>query len=403
MPAEHPRPRPGALRDVALEFLRLGLTSFGGPVAHLGYFRQTFVERRKWLDEAEYADLVALCQFLPGPASSQVGIGIGFRQAGYPGALAAWVGFTAPSVVLLLAFAYGIGQFHDLVGSGLLHGLKIAALAVVALAVWNMAKNLAPDRPRRAIAVLAAVAVLLIPNSLAQIAVLGLAGLWGIVRHKDAAPAAPPAEEIRLGNRAVARLLLALFVALLIVLPLLAAATGDPALRVADQFYRAGALVFGGGHLVLPLLQAQLVPDFLSRDTFLAGYGAAQAVPGPLFSFAAFAGAELDRPPNGLPGALLALGAIYLPSFLLVLGALPFWTRLRRNARLRSGLDAANAAVVGLLIAALYDPVFVAAVEKPRDLAVTLLALAALALLRLPPWLVVVLSAAAGYGLSLIP
>ena len=387
----------GALASVALAFLRLGLTSFGGPVAHLGYFRDAFVVRRKWLSEQHYADLVAFCQFLPGPASSQVGIAIGFERAGYLGAVTAWAAFTLPSVVLLLLFAFGLSHWPGLAGIGVLHGLKLAALAVVAQAVWSMAKSLAPDTPRRVVAVLAAVAVLLFPVPIVQILVLLAAGLWGARRRPVAVETAEIAGSPIAENRLVAISLAGVFILLLVVLPLLAATTGDSSLRVADIFYRAGALVFGGGHLVLPLLQAQLVPPgLISANTFLAGYGAAQAVPGPLFSFAAFAGAMLNGSPSGLPGAALALAAIYLPSFLLVLGLLPYWYRLRRLARLRATLDSANAAVVGLLLAALYDPVFVSAVGRPVDLAIALLALAALLLAKLPPWLVVAGCAAAG-------
>ena len=389
------------LAEVGTEFLRLGLTSFGGPVAHLGYFREAFVVRRQWLSERHYADIVALCQFLPGPASSQVGIAIGFERAGYLGALLAWAGFTLPSALLLLGFAYGLGQWGLLSDPGLLHGLKLAALAVVAQAVWSMGKSLAPDTPRRLIAVLAAAAVLVFPGGSPPIGVLLLALAGGALFAIGTATAAASEPVAEPENRRIAATLLVAFVVMLIGLPLLVALTGNPVLVIADKFYRAASLVFGGGHVVLPLLQAELVPPgLLPRDVFLAGYGATQAVPGPLFSFAAFAGAELTAPPNGLFGAALALFAIYLPSFLLVLGALPFWYRLRQIGRLRAGLDAANAAVVGLLLAALYDPVFVGAVRRPGDFALALLALAALTLLKLPPWLVVLLSAAAGLGVA---
>ncbi|MDR3473659.1 MAG: chromate efflux transporter [Devosia sp.] len=396
--AGDPGPR---LLAVTLEFLRLGLTSFGGPVAHLGYFRQAFVVRRKWLSEQHYADIVALCQFLPGPASSQVGMAIGFERAGYLGAIGAWAAFTLPSVVLLLAFAFGLEHWAGLAPSGALHGLKVAALAVVAQAVWSMARHLAPDRPRQIVMALAAAAVLLLPSGPMQLAVMAMAALWGALLGRSG-PVPPEAEGAVIAeNRGVAAGLLVVFFAVLIGLPLLAGWTGNPVLRVADIFYRAGALVFGGGHLVLPLLQSQLVPTgLMARDVFLAGYGATQAVPGPLFAFAAFAGATLLAPPNGVGGAALALVAIYLPSFLLVLGVLPFWYRLRGNVRLRSALDGVNAAVVGLLVAALYDPVFTGAVGRPADLALAVLALAGLALLRLPPWLVVLLCAGAGTALG---
>jgi chromate transporter len=371
-------------------FLLLGLTSFGGPVAHLGYFRTELVERRRWLDDAAYADLVALCQFLPGPASSQVGIAIGKLRAGYWGGIAAWLAFTLPSVILLLAFAYGAAQLAD----GVLHGLKLAALAVVTQAVWAMSKSLAPDMKRRLIALTAAAIALLLPSGATQLALILAASAAGYLLS-------PPAASPRLSFDRTATVLLALFFGLLLVLPLLAA-TGNSWLVVAEKFYRTGSLVFGGGHVVLPLLEAELVsPGLIDRNLFLAGYGAAQAVPGPLFAFAAYVGALLHAPPNGIAGALLGLGAIYLPSFLLVFGALPYWQSLRANPRLRAGLDLANAMVVGLLLATLCDPVFTSAVFGPLDLAWGVAALGLL-LLRTPPWLVVLLSAAAGAGLSLL-
>lgn len=383
--------------EVFLAFLQLGLTSFGGPVAHLGYFRQAFVVRRQWLSDADYADLVALCQFLPGPASSQVGIAIGRMRAGYAGAFAAWLAFTLPSVLLLLAFAYGLSAFPWLADQKVLHGLKVAALAVVAQAVWSMSRTLTPDRPRQALGLLATIAVLLLPGSFTQVGVLALALAWGFLRSKGAT--GETSEGPQPGRRMGAALLVVFF-ALLVGLPLLAALTGNSALEVFDRFYRTGSLVFGGGHVVLPLLQGELVDTgLIDRDLFLAGYGAAQAVPGPLFSFAAYAGALLKAPPNGLAGAALALVGIYLPSFLLVLGALPFWHGLRANPRMRSGLDAANAAVVGLLLAALYDPVFTSAVLGPRDFALALVALGALTLLRFPPWLLVIVAAATYWAL----
>lgn len=383
--------------EVFLVFLQLGLTSFGGPVAHLGYFRQAFVVRRQWLSDADYADLVALCQFLPGPASSQVGIAIGRMRAGYAGAFAAWLAFTLPSVLLLLAFAYGLSAFPWLADQKVLHGLKVAALAVVAQAVWSMSRTLTPDRPRQALGLLATIAVLLLPGSFTQVGVLALALAWGFLRGKGATG---ETSEGPLPGRRTGAALLVVFFALLVGLPLLAALTDNSALEVFDRFYRTGSLVFGGGHVVLPLLQGELVDTgLIDRDLFLAGYGAAQAVPGPLFSFAAYAGALLKAPPNGLAGAALALVGIYLPSFLLVLGALPFWHGLRANPRMRSGLDAANAAVVGLLLAALYDPVFTSAVQGPRDFALALAALGALTLLRFPPWLLVILAAATYWAL----
>ncbi len=381
-------------------FLLLGLTSFGGPVAHLGYFREAFVVRRRWLSEGDYGDLVALCQFLPGPASSQVGIAIGWQRAGLTGALAAWVAFTAPSVILLYAFALGAGFWHGPLAEGVLHGLKLAALAVVAQAVWQMAQRLTPDWPRRVVALVASAIVLLVPWAPISVLVIAMAGIIGAAFPVRGAVASPPPA----GRPHPAALItLAAFFILLVLLPLLAATTHDPALDIATRFYRTGALVFGGGHVVLPLLQNELVtPGLIDRDLFLAGYGAAQAVPGPLFSFAFYAGDQLRGWPNGIAGGLLALVAIYLPSFLLVLGALPYWTRLKTVPQLRAALDIANAAVVGLLLAALCTPVFTSAVFSPLDLAIAIIALAALGV-RVPPWLVVFGCAALGAALSLTP
>jgi len=383
----------GTVTEVFLAFLSLGCTSFGGPVAHLGYFRTEFVERRRWLDDAAYADLVALCQFLPGPASSQVGIALGKLRAGYPGAIAAFVGFTLPSVLLLLAFAFGATALTGPVADGALHGLKLAALAVVAQAVWGMAKSLTPDWPRRGVALVTALLALLVPSAITQVALIALAATIGLARPAPPSQLTPP--------RRADLVWLGLFVALLIALPLLAL-TGDPTLTIVEKFYRTGSLVFGGGHVVLPLLEAELVtPGLIPRDLFLAGYGAAQAVPGPLFSFAAYTGALLTNPPNGLWGATLALLAIYLPSFFLVFATLDWWQSLRRNTRLRNGLTLANAAVVGLLLATLYDPVATSSITAWPDL---IWAAAALILLfrKFPPPLVVLLSALVGAGLSLI-
>ena len=385
------------LAEIFLAFLSLGLTSFGGPVAHLGYFHAEFVTRRKWLGETDYADLVALCQAIPGPASSQVGIAIGYRHASLPGAIAAFIGFSLPSVLMLYAIALGAGLWNTDLARGMLHGLKLAALAVVALAVWQMATKLAPDWPRRAVAVIAAALILIVPLNAMPVVVIGIAALAGSLL-----PAAPtPPSTATAPHPAAAGALIA-FVMLLIALPILANITGSPAVDIFDRFYRTGALVFGGGHVVLPLLEGELVaPSLIDRDLFLAGYGAAQAVPGPLFSFAFYAGTLLHNPPNGIPGGLLALGAIYLPSFLLVLGALPYWERFRSIRRLRSALDIVNAAVVGLLLAALIDPVFTSSVSSVLDVAIALAALAAL-YLRVPPWPVVIACGALGAVLTLL-
>jgi chromate transporter len=385
---------------VFLVFLRLGLTSFGGPVAHLGYFREELVVRRRWLSERNYADLVALCQFLPGPASSQVGMALGLARAGYPGALAAWLGFTLPSAVALILFALGLAHWGDAVPAGLLHGLKVVAVAVVAQAVWGMARSLCPDVPRTSLMAVAACAVLWWSSAWAQFLVLALAalvGLWTLAPGQGAAHEPLP---IPVGRRA-GMAWLALFVALLLGLPWAAAVFPHATLAVADAFYRAGSLVFGGGHVVLPLLQAELVPTgWVDQDTFLAGYGAAQAVPGPLFTFAAFLGASLQMGPQGVWGALVCLLAIFAPSFLLVAGALPFWEGLRAHPRMRAALAGVNAAVVGLLVAALYQPVWTSAIHTPQDVALALLAGVALMAWKLPPWLVVAASAGAGWWLG---
>ena len=388
-------------REVFLAFLRLGLTSFGGPVAHLGYFREDIVERRRWLDERAYADLVALCQFLPGPASSQVGIGIGLYRAGLPGAFAAWLGFTMPSAIALALFAMGIEAFGDALGTGWLHGLKVAAVAVVALAVWGMARTMANDRPRATLAVAAAALVLGFPGTLGQIAAIVLGAIAGLVfLREEAAPARAAAPALPHGHFSAAACILAFFL-LLFGLPLAASALHRQDIAVASAFYRAGSLVFGGGHVVLPLLRASVVPPgWVSDDLFLAGYGAAQAVPGPLFTFSAYLGAVLNQPPNGWTGAALCLVAIFLPSFLLVIGALPFWESLRARPAAQAALRGVNAAVVGLLLSALYDPVWKSGVLGARDFVLAAAALVLLAIWKVPPWAVVILSALAGAGLA---
>ncbi len=393
-------PRDGTAGEVFLVFLRLGLTSFGGPVAHLGYFREAFVARRGWLDDRAYADLVALCQFLPGPASSQVGIAIGLSRAGLAGAAAAWLGFTLPSALLLIGFGYGILAAQGTLPAGLLQGLKIVAVAVVAQAVWGMAKSLCPDLPRAGFALVAAIALLLLPLPALQVGVLVLAGLAGLVLLPATADGAHGSFPVPVG-RGLAIAALALFALLLVALPLLRLAEPAHWLALVDSFYRSGALVFGGGHVVLPLLEAATVdPGWVGRDTFLAGYGAAQAVPGPLFTFAAYLGTVGGPLPNGWAGGLLCLAAIFAPAFLLVVGVLPFWDSLRRNAAARRALAGVNAAVVGLLLAALYDPVWTAAIAGPQDVALAIAAFGLLVLARLPPWLVVLLGAAGGWGMT---
>jgi chromate transporter len=395
-----PAPPDRTAWQVFLVFLRLGLTSFGGPVAHLGYFRTEFVERRRWLGEAAYADLVALCQFLPGPASSQVGLALGLMRAGYAGALAAWAGFTLPSALALIALALGIAQAGEAVPGGALHGLKVVAVAVVAQAVWGMARSLCPDAPRRALMVASAALLIAWPGTVTQLLAIGVAAVIGLLWLQPAADAPHEPLSVPIGRRAGAAWL-ALFFALLAVLPLLLAVFPSPALAVVDAFYRAGALVFGGGHVVLPLLQASVVPTgWVGSDTFLAGYGAAQAVPGPLFTFAAFLGASMHTAPTGWAGGLLALAAIFTPAFLLVAGALPFWDGLRARPGARAALMGVNAAVVGLLLAALWDPVITSGIRGVGDALLALAALVALMRWKWPPWVVAAGCATIGWVMA---
>lgn len=392
-------PQRGTAAEVFRVFLGLGLTSFGGPVAHLGYFREAFVVRHKWISDRAFADLVALCQFLPGPASSQVGMAIGLMRAGYLGLLAAWAAFTLPSAIILVAFAYGAGTLEAVAGTGWIQGLKAAAVAVVAHAVLGMARSLTPDKQRATIAAAGMIGAMLIPFAAGQVLVIVLGGLIGLAWLR---PAVGPAEEDEALAVAVRRrtalLFLALFLALLVILPILAAAMPDATLRLIDGFYRAGSLVFGGGHVVLPLLQAEVVgTGMVDREAFLAGYGAAQAVPGPLFTFAAYLGAVMQTPPSGIVGASIALIAIFVPSALLILGALPFWDRLRSAPLAQRALAGVNAAVVGLLAAALYDPVFTEGVTSPLAMAIAAACFVALAAWRVPAWAVVIAAGMVGY------
>lgn len=387
---------------VFLIFLRLGLTSFGGPIAHLGYFRDEFVVRRQWLSERSYADLVALCQFLPGPASSQVGIALGLSRSGYAGALTAWLGFTLPSAITLILFALGIASYGDAMPAGVLHGLKVVAVAVVAQAVWGMARNLCPDAPRISIMAAATCFVLLVPSAWGQVSAIVLAAIVGLLLFKPQQGEAHDPLPISVRRR-IGLFWLALFFVLLLGLPLLTAVIPIQTLAMVDAFYRAGSLVFGGGHVVLPLLQAEVVPSgWVDNDPFLAGYGAAQAVPGPLFTFAAFLGASMNHAPTGWLGGLICLLAIFAPSFLLVMGALPFWEYLRRNLRTRAALLGINAAVVGLLLAALYQPVWTSAIHGPKDFGLALVAMVTLIFWKLPPWLVVLSSGVLGWLLSTV-
>ena len=380
----------------------LGLTSFGGPVAHIGYFREAYVVRKRWLDEETFAGLVALCQFLPGPASSQLGIAIGIRRAGLLGGFAAWLAFTLPSAAALILFAYGVQSLGDQTDAGWLQGLKVVAVAVVALALWGMARTLAPDRPRVTIAALAAIALLAAPGIAAQLAVIAGGGLLGLALLRTDDSSLTQADARR-GTPWLAVVALLAFFALLIALPVAARVVDSGALAVADSFYRAGSLVFGGGHVVLPLLEAEVVPPgWATKDEFIAGYGAAQAVPGPLFTFAGYLGAAMEVVAPRWLGGLLALGAIFLPSFFLVVGVLPFWERLRGVARVRQALMGVNAAVVGLLLAALYDPVWTSAIRAAEDFALAVAAFTLLAFWRVPPWAVVALAAGAGALLAAV-
>ncbi|MFW7342598.1 chromate efflux transporter [Pollutimonas sp. H1-120] len=390
---------------VFLAFLRLGLTSFGGPVAHLGYFRDEFVTRRQWLDDRNYADLVALCQFLPGPASSQTGMAIGLARAGYAGAFAAWLGFTLPSAAAMILFALGMASWGDFVSPGFLHGLKIAAVAVVAQAVWGMGSRLCTDNLRIGLAIGAACLTLLWPGPAGQMAAMAVAASLGMLWFKPAdIQARSPGHLSFPISRTAGLAWLLLFAALLIGLPIAAQATGSIMLAIFDAFYRAGSLVFGGGHVLLPLLQAEVVPKgWVSDATFLAGYGAVQAVPGPLFTFAGFLGASIDTGINGVVSGIWGITAIFVPSFLLVCGALPFWNQFRRNRRMRAAMDGVNAGVVGLLLAALYQPVWASAIMRPADFSLGLLAFGALMYFRVPPWLVVAASGLAGSLLATLP
>ena len=393
-------PPGGSSIEVLRIFAKLGFTCFGGPIAHIGYFRDEFVVRRKWIDEHAYADLVGLCQLLPGPASSQVGFSIGLMRAGYLGGLAAWAGFTLPSAVALTLFAYGVGALTGPTGAGLLHGLKLTAVAIVAQAVWGMARTLCPDRERGSIAAVAALIVLLTPSSIGQIGAImlgGIAGLW-LCRSGATIPSRHRAMPV---SRTAGVVALACFLVLLVGLPVLRGLTGSPGIALFEAFYRSGALVFGGGHVVLPLLrEAFVTPGWLSDDAFLAGYGAAQAVPGPLFTFAAYLGTVVSPEPHGAAGAALGLIGIFLPGILILLGALPFWDSFLKQASTLALTRGVNAAVVGLLGAALYNPVWTSSVKTPGDFSIVLVAFVLLVAWRAPPLLVVAISAIGGILLA---
>ncbi|CAM2877955.1 chromate transporter [Paenibacillus sediminis] len=391
--------RAAQLIEVLLVSTKLGLTSFGGPTAHLGYFYNEYVHKKKWLDEKSYADLVALCQFLPGPASSQVGIGIGTIRAGVLGGLVAWLGFTLPSVIVLVLFALLL-QGYNVSGAGWIHGLKIVAVVIVAQAVLSMGQKLASGRTRATIAALTAVITLLWHTSYTQIVLIVLAGIAGmlIYRHNESLDNTGRTINLTVPvNRRFAISCLGLFFGFLIVLPILRQWTNSEWITMFDSFYRAGALVFGGGHVVLPLLQNEIVPlGWLSKEDFLAGYGVAQAVPGPLFTFAAYLGAMI----TGIPGAIVATIAIFLPAFLLVIGALPFWYAVRNNSRVQGILFGVNAAVVGILMAALYDPLWISSIVQPVDFALAVVLFLLLQFWKMPPWFVVAIGLIGGYFTS---
>ncbi|WP_209124711.1 chromate transporter [Alkalihalobacillus sp. BA299] len=386
-----------SLLEILLVSTRLGFTSFGGPIAHLGYFHNEYVRKRKWMDEKSYADLVSLCQFLPGPASSQVGIGVGVMRAGLLGGILAFIGFTLPSVIALIIFAITLNQF-GFGEYGWIHGLKIVAVVVVAHAILGMAKNLTPDLQRRTIALFAIVLTLLWQTAFSQVGIILLSGFIGYLLYKQQTIDASPSNSQFPFSRRFAYGCLTLFFGLLILLPILREATSINWIAMFDSFYRSGAFVFGGGHVVLPLLEREFVPTgWLTEEQFLAGYGAAQAVPGPLFTFAAYIGAVI----NGWQGGLLATVAIFLPAFLLILGTLPFWDTLRRNPNIKGALMGVNAAVVGILIAALYHPIWTSSILTAIDFAFAAVLFSMLVYWKLPPWVIVLTGAIGGFLLSL--
>ena len=392
-----PKSKTEALLEVFAVSAKLGLTSFGGPIAHLGYFHDEYIRRRKWMDERSYADLVALCQFLPGPASSQVGIGIGIIRAGLLGGLTAWLGFTLPSVIALVLFAFLLQGF-DIGHAGWIHGLKIVAVAIVAQAVLGMGQKLTPDRNRATIAIVAASVTLLWQTAFSQVLLIVLAGAAGLLLYRKTTIPEAPNLSVPV-SRSFAVVCLTLFFGLLIVLPLLRQFSALDWLALFDSFYRAGSLVFGGGHVVLPLLEREVVPTgWISKEDFLAGYGAAQAVPGPLFTFAGYLGAMI----SGVKGALIATAAIFLPAFLLITGALPFWNALRKSPKVQGALVGINAAVVGILLAALYNPLWTTAILAPADFALVSILFLMLVFWKLPPWVVVITGAIGGTLIGLI-
>ncbi|GGB66332.1 chromate transporter [Fictibacillus barbaricus] len=385
------------LLEILLVSTRLGFTSFGGPIAHLGYFHEEYVRKRKWMDEKNYADLVALCQFLPGPASSQVGIGIGVMRGGVLGGIVSFIGFSLPSVLALIVFAL-ILQGLNVADLSWIHGLKIVAVAVVAHAILGMAEKLTPDLKRKTIALFALVGTLLWQTAFTQVGVIVLAGILGFLLYREQAGSEDSNFEFPVSKK-FAVICLAIFFTLLLILPILRETTSISWIAIFDSFYRSGSLVFGGGHVVLPLLEREFVPtDWISEEAFLAGYGAAQAVPGPLFTFAAYIGAVM----NGWQGGLLATFAIFLPAFLLILGALPFWNILRCNPKIKGALMGVNAAVVGILISAFYKPIWTSTILTPLDFAFAAVLFSMLVYWKLPPWVIVVTGALGGFLRTLI-
>jgi len=382
------------LVEVLTVFTKLGFTSFGGPIAHLSYFHDEFVKRKKWMDEHAYADLVALCQFLPGPASSQVGMAIGLSRAGYLGAIAAWIAFTFPSALILVLFGLGVSKFH--LDHSWLHGLKVVAVAVVAQAIWGMAVKLCPDKGRATVAIIAAIITAITTSAIIQLFVILLGGVVGVLflrKHQELPHISMQAKV----SHTVGGIFLLVFVALLIFLPMAASQGQDQSIKLFESFFRAGSLVFGGGHVVLPLLQAEVVPSgWVSKEMFMAGYGAAQAIPGPLFSFSAYLGAVSQVLPTGWIGAAICLVAAFLPSFLLIIGVLPFWEKMRQYSEMRYAMQGINAAVVGLLLSAFYNPVWTSAIFGPKDFALAAVSFLLLVFWALPSWIVVLFSALVG-------
>ena len=379
--------------EVFSAFLRLGVSAFGGPIAHLGYFNTEFVQRRRWLDQETFAQIVALCQFLPGPASSQVCIIIGLSRGGVLGGALAWLAFTLPSAFLMAAFALGVARIPGVASAPWIHGLLVAAVAVVAVAVASMYRSLCPDVPRKSLALISAALIAVLPaTGFVQLFVIVAGALYGRFFIAGVPAATRPIPTI--GNRATGIAAAVAFLGLLVGLPLIDQFTANGIVHVVTAFYESGALVFGGGHVVLPLLQARVVPPgWIGQDAFIAGYGAAQAMPGPLFTFASYLGAAMHGPVTGISGAAIALFAIYLPSFLLIAAVLPYWNGIICNTAIVAALQGVNAAVVGVLLAAFYQPVWVSAIHAPADAALAVLAFAALAVWKWPPWLVVLSSA----------